>query len=106
MRPSRAAGLAAILAMLTGTAQAATAQERSTATRGGDRTATAAAHADRSIVRYLTGPVSEGKSPGLFAAILDEGGIRSISVAGVRKQGSNEEMTVDDLVPSGRTPRP
>ena len=28
---------------------------------------------DRSIGRYLTGPVAEGQSPGLIAAIIDEG---------------------------------
>ena len=53
---------------------------------------------DRSIVKYLTGPVEEGKSPGLIAAIIDEAGVRSIAAAGVRKQGSPEKFTINDRV--------
>ena len=53
---------------------------------------------DRSIVKYLTGPVAEGKSPGLIAAIIDEAGVRSIAAAGVRKQGSSEKFTINDKV--------
>ena len=56
---------------------------------------------DRSIGKYLTGPVEEGKSPGLIAAIIDEAGVRSIAAAGVRKQGSPEELTGNDLVKIG-----
>ena len=56
---------------------------------------------DRSIVKYLTGPVAEGKSPGLIAAIIDEGGVRAIAAAGVRKQGSPEKFTINDLVKMG-----
>ena len=56
---------------------------------------------DRSIVTYLTGPVAEGKSPGLIAAIIDEAGVRAIASAGVRKQGSPEEFTINDLVHLG-----
>ena len=56
---------------------------------------------DQSIVKYLTGPVAEGKSPGLIAAIIDEEGIRAIASAGVRKQGSPEELTIDDIVKMG-----
>ena len=56
---------------------------------------------DESIVKYLTGPVAEGRSPGLIAAIIDEGGIRAIASAGVRKQGSPEELTIDDIVKMG-----
>ncbi len=56
---------------------------------------------DRSIVKYLTGPVEEGKSPGLIAAIIDEGGVRAIASAGVRKQGSPEKFTINDLVKMG-----
>ena len=101
MSLSRLAGLATILAMLVGTGPAIAQSTQGSTAKGGDRAATAVAHADQSIVRYLTGPVGEGKSPGLFAAILDEDGIRSIAVAGMRKQGSNEKMTVDDLVHIG-----
>ena len=56
---------------------------------------------DQSIVKYLTGPVAEDKSPGLIAAIIDEEGIRAIASAGVRKQGSPEELTIDDIVKMG-----
>ncbi len=56
---------------------------------------------DQSIVKYLTGPVAEGKSPGLIAAIIDEGGVRAIASAGVRKQGSPEKFTINDLVHIG-----
>ena len=56
---------------------------------------------DRSIVKYLTGPVAAGKSPGLIAAIIDEAGVRAIASAGVRKQGSPEKFTVNDLVKMG-----
>ena len=56
---------------------------------------------DRSIVKYLTGPVAEGKSPGLIAAIIDEAGVRAIASAGVRKQGSPEEFTINDQVHIG-----
>ena len=51
---------------------------------------------DQSIVKYLTGPVAEGKSPGLIAAIIDEAGMRAIASAGVRKQGSPEQFTIHD----------
>lgn len=57
--------------------------------------------ADRSIVKYLTGPVDQGKSPGLLAAIVGEEGVRAIAVAGVRRQGSSQELTVNDLIHIG-----
>ena len=56
---------------------------------------------DRSIVKYLIGPVAEGKSPGLIAAIIDEAGVRAIASAGVRKQGSPEKFTINDQVHIG-----
>ncbi len=56
---------------------------------------------DQSIVKYLTGPVAEGKSPGLIAAIIDEAGVRAIAAAGVRKQGSPEKFTINDQVHIG-----
>lgn len=61
---------------------------------------------DQSIVKYLTGPVAEGKSPGLIAAIIDEAGIRAIAAAGVRRQGSSEELTINDLVKMGSITKP
>ena len=56
---------------------------------------------DQSIVKYLTGPVAEDKSPGLIAAIIDEEGVRAIASAGVRKQGSPEKLTINDLMQIG-----
>ena len=56
---------------------------------------------DQSIVQYLTGPVEEGRSPGLIAAISDGEGVRALASAGVRRQGSPEKLTVDDLVQIG-----
>ena len=56
---------------------------------------------DQSIVKYLTGPVAEGKSPGLIAAIIDEEGVQALASAGVRKQGSPEKLTVNDLMQIG-----
>ena len=56
---------------------------------------------DQSIIKYLTGPVEEGKSPGLIAAIIDEEGVQALASAGVRRQGSPEELTVDDLMQIG-----
>ena len=61
---------------------------------------------DQSIVQYLTGPVEEGKSPGLIAAIIDEEGVRAIAAAGVRKQGSSKELTINDLVKMGSITKP
>ena len=56
---------------------------------------------DRSIVKYLNGPVAAGKSPGLIAAIIDEAGVRAIASAGVRKQGAPEKFTIHDQVHIG-----
>ena len=53
------------------------------------------------LTSYLTGSVGEGKSPGLFAAVIDGEGVRAIGASGVRKQGSSEEVTVKDLVHLG-----
>ncbi len=58
---------------------------------------------DRSIVKFLTGPVAEGKSPGLIAAIIGEAGVRAIGSTGVRKQGSPEKLTINDLLRIGST---
>ena len=53
--------------------------------------------ADRSIVKYLTKPVEQDKSPGLLAAIVETDGVRAVAAAGVRRQGSPEVFTVHDL---------
>ena len=57
--------------------------------------------ADRSIGQYLAEPVEAGRSPGLFAAIFGEGGVRAIAVAGNRKQDAAPMLTVADLVHIG-----
>ena len=61
---------------------------------------------DQSIVQYLTGPVEEGISPGLIAAISDEDGVRALASAGVRKQGSPEKLTGNDLMEMGSITKP
>ena len=53
---------------------------------------------DRSIVEYLTGPVTEGASPGLIAAIIDTQGIRALASLGVRKAGTDEPFLDTDTV--------
>ena len=99
---AKVAGFLAVAAMLAGAVpgfgQAGTG---CIAGRNCEKFQTAAARPDGSIVRYLTGPVKDGRSPGLFAAIIDRNGIRSIAAAGVRRQGSREKITVDDLVHIG-----
>ena len=57
--------------------------------------------ADRSIVEDRTGPVEEGKSPGLLAAIVDTDGVRAVAPAGVRREGSPVQFTVHDLAHIG-----
>ena len=51
--------------------------------------------------KYLTEGVAQGRSPGLFAAVIDHEGVRAIGAAGVRRQGSTEEITANDLVHLG-----
>lgn len=68
---------------------------------GGIRLENGLSGADRSIVRYLTEPIEEGRSPGLLAAIVDIDGVRAVAAAGVRREGSPEEFTVHDLVHIG-----
>ena len=53
------------------------------------------------IAPYLKDPLDNNKSPGLFAAIIDKEGVNAIASAGVRKQGSPELLTVNDLVHLG-----
>ena len=50
------------------------------------------------VAQYLTGPVEQGESPGLIAAVIDaQGVVRGVGAAGVRRQGSPEKLTVNDL---------
>ena len=53
------------------------------------------------LTRYVSDAVDQGKSAALFAAVIDAEGIKGIGAAGVRKQGSAEEVTVNDLVHLG-----
>ena len=53
------------------------------------------------LTRHVKDAVDRGKSPALFAAVIDAEGIKGIGAAGVRKQGSPEEVTVNDLVHLG-----
>ena len=50
------------------------------------------------VAKYLTGPVEQGESPALFAAVVDQTGVIAVGAAGVRRQGSPQEVTVDDFV--------
>ena len=65
---------------------------------GGNRRMNGLLEADPSIDRYLTDPVQQGKSPGLFAAIVDKEGVRVVGVAGVRRNGSPRKLTVNDWI--------
>ncbi len=65
---------------------------------GGLRQVDGMLEADPSIAEYLTGPVERGESPGLFAAIVDKEGVHAVAVAGVRKNGSSPELTVNDFL--------
>ena len=53
------------------------------------------------LTRHLTEAVEQGSSPGLFAAIVDENGVRAIGATGVRRQGSPEELTDNDVIRIG-----
>ena len=50
------------------------------------------------LSQILTPVIDAGAAPGVVAAIIDEDGVRAIGAAGVRRQGSPEEITTDDLV--------
>ena len=50
---------------------------------------------------YLTEAVEQGTSPGLLAAIVDQNGVRAVGAAGVRRQGSPQQLMVNDLVHLG-----
>ena len=50
------------------------------------------------ISELLTPAIEQSGAPGMIAAIVDEDGVRAIGAAGVRRQGSPEEITTDDLV--------
>ena len=62
---------------------------------------TVTARQEIDVAQYLTGPVEQGESPALFAAVVGEEGVRAIGAAGVRRLGSPEKVTVSDLVHIG-----
>ena len=66
-----------------------------------DVSVTVTARSKIDVAQYLTGPVEDGWAPGLLAAVIDEEGVRAIGAAGVRKRGSPEKFTVNDLVHVG-----
>ena len=70
--------------------------EGATASNGVRVTVTAGQEID--VAKHLTGPVEQGESPALFAAIVDQSGVIAVGAAGVRRQGSPQEVTVDDFV--------
>ena len=71
------------------------------ATNSDDVIVTVTAEPGIDVAQYLTGPIEDGWPPGLVAAVIDEEGVRAIGAAGVRKWGSPEKITVNDLVHIG-----
>ena len=71
------------------------------ATNSDDVSVTVTAGSGIDVAQYLTGPVEDGWPPGLVAAVIDEEGVRAIGAAGVRKWGSPEKLTVNNLVHIG-----
>ena len=53
------------------------------------------------LSQFLTPAIEQGTAPGMIAAVIDEQGVRAIGAAGLRRQGSPEMITVDDLVHIG-----
>ena len=71
------------------------------ATASHDVTVTVTGPPPIDVDKYLTGPVERGESPALFAAVIDEQGVRAVGAVGVRRQGLPQEVTVDDLIHIG-----
>ena len=53
------------------------------------------------LSEFLIPAIEQGTAPGMIAAVIDEQGVRAIGAAGLRRQGSPEMITVDDLVHIG-----
>ena len=53
------------------------------------------------ISQFLTPAINQSGAPGMIAAIVDGDGVRAIGAEGIRRQGSPEEITADDLVHLG-----
>ena len=48
--------------------------------------------------RFLVDPVEQRRAPGLFAAVIDKEGVKEITAVGIRRQGSPDRLTVNDLI--------
>ena len=53
------------------------------------------------LSQFLIPAIEQGTAPGIIAAVIDEEGVRAIGAEGVRRQGSPEMITIDDLVHLG-----
>ena len=53
------------------------------------------------VSQFLNAAIDLGAAPGMVAAIIDENGVRAIGASGVRRQGSPELVTINDLVRIG-----
>lgn len=53
------------------------------------------------LSEFLIPAIEQGTAPGMIAAVIDEQGVRAIGAAGLRRQGSPEMITIDDLVHIG-----
>ncbi len=54
--------------------------------------------AEQVIAEHLAGPIEQGRSPGILAAVVDANGVVGAAAAGVRRQGSPEPFRTTDLV--------
>ncbi len=62
------------------------------------------AHADQSIINHIL-PYQE-LSPAIYAAIIDEAGVRAIAATGVKKWGTDQLATVHDKLYLGSITKP
>ncbi len=53
------------------------------------------------LSQFLAPAIEQGTAPGMVAAVIGREGVRAIGAAGVRRQGSPELITGDDLVHIG-----
>ena len=53
------------------------------------------------VSQFLNTAIDQGTAPGMIAAIIDENGVSAIGASGVRRQGSPEMVTINDLVRIG-----
>ena len=53
------------------------------------------------VSQFLNTAIAQGTAPGMIAAILDVNGVKAIGASGVRRQGSPEPITVNDIIHIG-----